>query len=242
MRPMWCAVALAGLMGGAAWGVLAADEPKDKPSPAAPPAREPGFAEEVRADIFSGFKGDDEALARGIASCEEALGKDPKDAEAMVWRGSARVFKAGRAFASKKPAEGVALWQSGLKDLDGAVALAPDKVGVRIPRAATLLPAGRNSPPAMGRPLLAKALEDFQFIYDKQKDHLDKLPTHSRGELRMGLADIYRLMGEPEKSREQLEAIGRELPNTRYAEQARTWLAAKPDAKLVHNCLGCHTP
>ena len=236
MRKLVGALALTGLVVGAGWGVVAADDPKPAPE------RARGFAEEVREDIFAGFKGDDEALQQGIAACEEALAKDPKNAEAMVWRGAARVYSAGRKFATGKPAEAFPLWGSGLKDLDEAVAIAPDKVGVRIPRAATLLPAARNSPPGMAKPLLTKALADFQFIYDKQKDHLDKLPTHSRGELRMGLADIYRLMGQPDKSKEQLEAIARELPDTRYAARAREWLAAKPEAKLVHNCLGCHTP
>jgi hypothetical protein len=30
------------------------------------------------------------------------------------------------------------------------------------------------------------------------------------------------------------------LPNTKYAERAKEWLAAKPDAKLAHVCIGCH--
>lgn len=67
------------------------------------------------------------------------------------------------------------------------------------------------------------------------------LGTHPRGELRMGLADTYRLLGKLDSSKEQLEAITKELPDTEYATRAKEWLAAEPTKKLAHNCLGCHT-
>ncbi len=194
----------------------------------------------VREDLFAGFKGDDEALARGLKNCEDALVKNPKNAEALVWRGAARVFSAGQKFGAGKPAEGLPLWTSGLKDMDDAVALEPKNVGVRIPRAAVLLPAARNTPPAIGKPLLENALEDFQTIAKLQSKEVDKLGTHQRGELYMGLADVYRLLGENTKSKEQLETVVKDLPDTKYATRAKEWLAAKPDAKLRHDCIGCH--
>jgi len=57
----------------------------------------------------------------------------------------------------------------------------------------------------------------------------------------MGLADTYRLLGKLDQSREQLEAIAKELPNTEYATTAKDWMAAAPTAKLAHNCIGCHS-
>jgi hypothetical protein len=206
----------------------------------APAPRPERFDNVVRADIFAGFTGDDEAMARGLKACEDALAKNPKHAEAMVWRGAVRVFQSGKAFQANKRADGIALWTTGMKDLDDAVALAPNTVGVRIPRAAVLLPAARAAPPAMGKPLLPKALDDFQTIEKLQRDHMDKLGTHPRGELRMGLADVHRLMGDLDKSNEQLRAVAKELPDTKYAARAKEWLAAKPDAKLTHTCIGCH--
>lgn len=143
-------------------------------------------------------------------------------------------------FEDQKVAQGLVLWSTGLKDMDEAVALEPKNPGVRIPRAAVLMPAARNAPPAMGKPLLSKALDDFQMIYGQQKDDLDKLSTHAHGELRMGMADVYRMMGELEKSREQLEAVQKEMPGSAYAGRAKEWLAARPEAKLVHECIGCH--
>ena len=195
----------------------------------------------VREDIFAGFDGDEEALGRGEAACEKALKVNPKNAEAMVWLGAVKVFKAGGLFGKNKPVEAFPLWTAGIKSMDDAVKLEPDNIGVRIPRASVLLPAARNTPPAMSTPLLKTVLADFEYIYKKQVDHLDSLGTHPRGELRMGLADTYRLLGKLDSSNEQLEAIAKELPDTEYATRAKEWLAAEPTKKLAHNCLGCHT-
>ena len=195
----------------------------------------------VREDIFAGFQGDENALQRGETTCEEALKTNPKNAEALVWRGAIRVYKAGMLFGKDKPLEAFPLWMSGQKDMDEAVKLEPDNVGVRIPRASVLLPSARNAPPAMAGPLLKTVLGDFEYIYKKQEKHLDDLDSHSRGELRMGLADTYRLLGKLDQSREQLEAIAKELPNTEYATTAKDWMAAAPTAKLAHNCIGCHS-
>jgi len=195
----------------------------------------------VREDIFAGFAGDEEALKRGEAACEKALKEDSKNAEALVWRGAVHVFQAGGLFGQNKPLQAFPLWTSGLKDMDNAVKLEPDNLGVRIPRAAVLLPAARNTPAAMRDPLLKSVLEDFEYIYKKQADHLDQLGTHPRGELRMGLADTYRIMGKLDKSKEQLEAVAKELPDSEYEVKAKEWLAAAPTAKLSHRCIGCHS-
>ena len=213
-----------------------ADDPKRSP-----PKEPRRFDLVVREDIFAGFGGDVAALDRGESECEKALKEDSKNAEAMVWLGAVQVFKAGGLFGKNKPAEAFPLWTKGLKNMDDAVKLEPDNVGVRIPRASVLLPSARNAPAVMGAPLLKTVLKDFEYIYKKQSDHLDELGTHPRGELRMGLADTYRLLGKLDESKEQLEAIAKELPDTEYAIEAKEWLAAAPTVKLSHNCKGCHT-
>jgi hypothetical protein len=229
MRASVCIAVAAGVW--AFQSSRAADEPKPDPT---------RFDHVVREDIFAGFGGNAERLAKGLKACDDALAKNPKHAEAMVWRGAVRVFQSGQEFRAGKRAEGFKLWTAGLKDMDDAVALAPTNAGVRIPRAAALLPAARAAPPAMGKPLLPKVLDDFQTIEKLQRDYLAELGDHPRGELRMGLADVHRLMGNIDKSNEQLRLVEKELPHTKYADRAKEWLAAKPDAKLAHNCIGCH--
>lgn len=222
----------------------APDEPRPPVAdhlPKADPAK-PGerFDKLVRADLFAGFGGDEGALARGLARCEATLAADPKHAEALVWRGAVRVFQSSKLFAKGRMIAGMGLWNDGIKDMDDAVALRPDYPGVRIPRAAVLMPASRNAPAAMAKPLYQRILEDYTTMARLQGGQLDKLGEHPLGELRMGLADIYRVTGDLAKSREQLDLIKKQLPDTDYAERADQWLAAKPDAKLVHRCIGCH--
>src|SRR5262245_45779758 len=97
------------------------------------------FDLKVRNDFFAGLAGNQEALDRGMKACEEALAADPKNAEAMVWHGSGLYFQAGRAFQSGDQQKGMDLWTRGLKEMKTAEELAPDSIGVLIPRGAVLL-------------------------------------------------------------------------------------------------------
>ena len=207
-------------------------DPKQKDSPY--------FAHSVREDIFAGFSGNDKALNRGITKCDEALKLNPKHAEAMVWKGAAGVYLAGKSILANQTSEGMALLNKSLKEMDEAVKLEPRNLGVRVPRGAILLSAGRNAPSILGKPLIEKALVDFQTIYEQQKDNLTSLGTHPQGELRMGLADMYRALGQFDQSNTQLQGIVKDMPNTRYAAEAKDWLAAKKEARLEHRCIGCH--
>lgn len=199
------------------------------------------FDLKVREDIFAGFTGDAERLENGVKLCDETLAKNPKHAEALVWRGAAWMFQSGAKFQAGKIGEGQTLWTTGQKDMDDAVKLEPENVGVRIPRASVMIPASRQVPPAMGKPLLKIAAEDLETIYRLQEKDFATLGKHPQGELRMGLAEVYRRLGDSEKSVAQLEAILKELPKTKYADRATEWLAEKPTENLAHNCIGCHT-
>jgi len=199
------------------------------------------FDHQVREDLFAGFNGDQEALERGMAKCEETLKAKPDHAEAMVWLGGARVFQAGEAFNRGDRIVGMQKWVKGLAEMDKAVELEPNNIGVLIPRAAILLPAGRSAPEIIGKPVLQRVLKDFERAYTRQKDVLDQLGEHPLGELRMGMADVYRLLDQPVKSREHLLAVQKELPDTEYSKRATMWLEAPPEKKLAHNCIGCHS-
>ncbi|MEM7477068.1 MAG: hypothetical protein AAF483_18955 [Planctomycetota bacterium] len=216
-------------------------EPKVENKDEKATAYEQRFDNQVREDLFAGFSGDEESLKKGMQKCEDVLKENPKHAEAMVWRGAARVFLSGEAFQKGDVVNGMKLWNTGLADMDKAKKLEPDNIGVLIPRAAVLLPAGRNAPAIMGKPVIKRVREDFEQAYERQKNLLDELGEHPRGELRMGLADVYRLIGESKKSREQLEALVKEMPKSDYAAEAKEWLKAPPEKKLAHSCIGCHT-
>jgi hypothetical protein len=199
------------------------------------------FDEKVREDFFAGFEGDSDSLERAMKACETVLASEPKHAEAMVWLGSGQIFLSGQNFSKGKVADGMKFWQTGLGNMDKAVELEPDNIGVLIPRAAVLIPASRNLPEIVKKPVLEGVLKNFEHVYDMQKNSLDKIGEHPLGELRMGLAEVYRALGRGDDSKTQLEAVLKELPKTDYATEATKWLAAKPTDKLAHNCIGCHS-
>ncbi len=209
-------------------------------------ALRPSLAQErfdlkVRNDFFAGFAGDKAALDRGMKICEDALAADPKNAEAMVWHGSGLLFESRGMFAAGDNQHAIPLWTRGLEEMDKAVELAPDNVGVRIPRGAVLLTASHYlSDAQMAKPLIEKGVEDYQHTYDLQKDYFATLGTHPRGELLFGLAEGYSRLGNEDKATEYFNEIVTTLPGTEYAKRADAWRQAKSLPVEQTGCVGCH--
>ncbi|HLK19133.1 MAG TPA: hypothetical protein VKT81_09255 [Bryobacteraceae bacterium] len=199
------------------------------------------FDLKVRNYFFAGFSGDTAALEKGMKICEEMLAADSKNAEALVWQGSGVLYQAVQAFQSGDQQKGGELWQRGMKEMDTAVELAPDDLGVRIPRGSVLLTTSRYLPtPEMARPLVEKGLADFEKTYDLQAPRLAELGTHPRGELMIGLADAYSRTGHQEKAEVWFQRIQKEMAGTPYAKSASIWLETKKLAPAQAGCLGCH--
>jgi tetratricopeptide (TPR) repeat protein len=199
------------------------------------------FDKVVRTDFFAGFSGDQARLARAMALCESILAEDPKHAEAMVWHGAGLLFQAGRSFQAGDTARGMQLFQTGLGELNGAVALAPDNVAVLIPRGAVLLQATRTMDPAIGRPLLEQAVADYEKVLTIQSDHFDRLGDHPRGELLFGLAEGSARLGRLDKARVYFERLVLSVPGSGQTERARQWLNTGSLPKLAGaGCIGCH--
>jgi len=159
------------------------------------------FDMRVRNDFFAGFAGNQEALDRAMKICEEELARNPGNAAALVWHGSGVFFESRNHFRSGDRAKGMEFWERGLGEMDKAVTMAPDTLGVRIPRGAVLLTASRALPSAeMAHPLIEKGVGDFERALDIQKPYFDTLGTHPRGELLIGLADGYARLGKDEQA------------------------------------------
>ena len=199
------------------------------------------FDLKVRTDFFAGFAGNEQALDRAMKICEEELAKNPNHPEALVWHGSGLFFQSGKFFQAGDPARGGEFWQRGLAEMDNAVKIAPDSLGVRIPRGAVLLTASRTLPnAAMARPLIETGLGDFERSLEIQKPYFDTLGAHPRGELLIGLADGYARLGKDEQAKAYFERIRAALPGTPYAASADKWLATKSLTPREGGCLGCH--
>ena len=200
------------------------------------------FDLKVRNYFFAGFAGNEASFAKGMKMCEDALAENPKLAEALVWHGSGLFTQSRQAFQKGDFQVGLDLWQRGLKEMDDAVALEPDNLGVRIPRGAVLLTATHYIPDAeRTRPLIEKGVTDYEKAYEIQSPALSQLGTHPRGELLIGLADGYSRLGNREKAQQWFERIQREMKGTPYEKSANTWLETKSLAPAQAGCLGCHT-
>jgi tetratricopeptide (TPR) repeat protein len=200
------------------------------------------FDFKVREDMFAGMDGDTAAFERAMKLIADTLAADPNHAEALVWRGDGRLFLAGQAFQRGAIAEGQALTAQGTADMDRAVALAPNDIAVRVPRAAALLPFARGMR-SFNRPeadrMTRTAIGDFEFVVTASTPGWSKLTEHGRGELLGALADGWLQLGDVDKARPYLDRMTTELPDTAYAKNAAL-RRADPAARVSLTCLGCH--
>lgn len=220
------------------------------PSPrsAAPPAvatapaataTDERFDEVVRTDFFDGLRGDAAALDRAMKVCEDTLAKNPKHAEAMVWHGAGIIARARAAFGAGDRQRGIELYDKGLAEMDAAVALEPDNVGVRIPRGAVVLAMAPFVPEPEKTKLLERGIADYETTYALQKSYFGTLSLHAREQLLYGLTDGYANLGKRDKAQAYFEqmkvdAAGSELLS-RAASRARGELVAGPTP-----CEQCH--
>jgi tetratricopeptide (TPR) repeat protein len=198
------------------------------------------FDYQVRDDMFRAFGGNEAALKNALAMIEEKLSEDPDHAEALVWRGAAQYWQAGRAFGAGDIAGARALAATGLADMDRAIALQPRTIGVLVPRAAVLLTAARNQrDPERARDLAAGAAADFETAFAIRRPAFQQLGQHNRGEYLSGLAESWALAGDADKAESYLRRILAELPNSPYAERAAAKLGDWNDRRPL-NCQSCH--
>jgi tetratricopeptide (TPR) repeat protein len=195
----------------------------------------------VRTDFFAGFAGDEARLRKGMEACEQILATNPRHAEALVWHGSGLLFQAGGAFATGNPQRGGELFGRGLEEMNRAVALEPDNVGVLIPQAAVLLVATRNMPADAARPLIEQAVGNYEKVLAIQAPYFSTLGDHPKGELLFGLAEGYARLGKPELTRRYFEQLIKDAPQSGQAPRARTWLDTGnlPTSEGL-GCVGCH--
>jgi len=203
------------------------------------PAKSNRFDHTVRDDFFAGFTGDKEAFARAMKRTEETLAVEPNHPEALVWHGAGVFSQSGEAFRAKDYEKGQALWSTGLAEMDRAVELAPNHIGVRIPRGAPLLMVSRLVPEDRRKELLDRAKADYLHAYKLQESSFDALPLHSKGELLMGIADAMDRSEGFDKAKPWLErAAG--LGDKVYAVNAKKWLDTGSLEPMTRTCRGCH--
>ena len=200
------------------------------------------FDLQVRNDFFAGFSGDQEAFARAMKASEEAIAANPQAAaEALAWHGSGLSLMAGNKFQQGDFKAGAELWEKGQAEMEQAGKLEPDNVGVLIPRAATWFAASRAMPKERQKPLIEKAVADYEHVYELQKDRFDALPIHNRSELLFGLADGYARLENADKARSTFEKLAALGPKSGHLQQANGYLESGKYTVTGAGCAGCHT-
>ena len=196
----------------------------------------------VRSDMFAGMAGDREALDRAMKLCEQVLAANQKDAAALVWHGSGLVFQAGQLFRAGDYVNGKQTIIRGFREMDDAVALAPESLETLIPRGASLLGYSKHSnDPARARPRLEQGLADDEKVLAIQKPSWNSVSVHARGELLSGLVEGWVRAGDAAKARTYAQRIADEMHGSRYASRAQEFLAVpNPPAQIDWPCLGCH--
>jgi hypothetical protein len=207
----------------------------------AAPRRVERFDMKVREDMFAGFDGDEEAFKRALDLIDRTLAANPNHAEALTWRGSGRLFRAGQAFRRGNVAEGLKLQTEGLADLDRGVAL-DDSIATRAARGPVLMNYATFMRPhdrAFADRLTETAIADFEFIVARNQPRWDALDSHDRGELLGALATGWLQLDKMPKAEPYLARMIAELPNTPYAKAAAD-RRGNPASKASLTCLGCH--
>jgi tetratricopeptide (TPR) repeat protein len=182
------------------------------------------FDYQVRDAMFRAFGGNEAAFQSAMSIIDEKLGENPDHAEALVWRGAARYWQAGKAFAAGDRTNGQSLATTGMADMDRALALEPNTIGVLVPRAAVLLVAARNQPDTeRTRNLATRAAANFETAFTIREPALKGLGQHNRGEYLSGLAESFALAGDRAKAETYLRRVLAELPNSPYSS---SWWSA----------------
>lgn len=198
------------------------------------------FDHKVRELLFGGFSGNSEALAKGMAICEQTLQQNPKHAEAMVWHGAGLFFQAGQFFQQGEPQKGMDYSMRGLGEMDKAVELEPENLGVRIPRAAVLMSAATQMKGPQAKMFAERAVADYERTMAMQSAYFAQLGTHPRGELLQGLANGYRVLGDMEKAKAMFARVEAEMPGTPYAKRAAKFRETGSLEARETTCIGCH--
>src|SRR5262245_46953965 len=86
------------------------------------------FDYSVREEMFRAFGGNEAALKSAMATIEAKLQEQPDHAEALVWRGAARSWMAGRVLEAGDQAGARDLSAAGMADMNRAFALEPSNI------------------------------------------------------------------------------------------------------------------
>jgi hypothetical protein len=200
----------------------------------------------LREDIFAGFMANDaERLARGEKNLETLLVERPKSKPSLVaWKGTIALTRAVRANEAGRKADFEREHQKAI-DLFAAAAKdgGPGDFGVVIVTAGSYTALADRLPEPQRAAGWQVAYQGYRIALEGQKDQVDGMPLHLKGELLAGLAMTAQRTGRADEAGLYLTKVVEGMPGTVYATTAKRWIE-QPGlrAKSSVACQTCHEP
>ena len=200
------------------------------------------FDYEVREEMFRAFGGNEAALQSAMATIEAKLKGQPDHAEALVWRGAARNWMAGRALEAGDSAGARAMTAEGMADMDRALALEPSNIGVLVPRAAVLLAVARNQrDAARTRGAGGSAIgRQFRSALALRRERVPQSPPAQPRRISLRPAESWALAGNQGNRRTLSPAHPRRASRIRCTRNGRRQSSRTGTTGGRSNCQSCH--
>jgi hypothetical protein len=199
----------------------------------------------LREDIFAGFMANDaERLARGEKNLETLLVERPQTKPSLVaWKGTVALTRAALAHEGGRKADFEREYRTALDLFASAAKDGPSDFGVVIVTAGSYTALADRLPEPQRAAGWQVAYQGYRTALERQKDQVDGMPLHLKGELLAGLALTAQRTGRADEAGSYLTKIVEGMPGTVYATSAKRWIE-QPGmrAKSSIACQTCHEP
>lgn len=186
-----------------------------------------GFDRLVHGDYVKAAMGDDRARERLRRACDGAIADDARHAEAIAWRGAARMFDAAAASDGGDFMAAMNHVNAALNDLKAARELEPENPGVRLIAAQTLLSLAANHPiEAMAKNYAKQGIEDATIGFRALHDRWDHQPAETKGRLMTEVARAYEKLGQTRRARDWYNRVIGAVPGSEWAGKAQARIDA----------------
>jgi hypothetical protein len=197
----------------------------------------------LREDIFAGWMANDmERLARGEKNLEILLMERPQSkAPLLAWKGSIAVTRAAIAHEAGRKADFERDYRKAVDLFDEAAKAGPTDFGVLAVTGGTYSQFADRLPEPQRAAAWQLAYKCYRAMHEQQKEQVDRLPLHLKGELLAGLALTAERTGRADEAAPYLTRIVETMPGTLYATSAKRWID-RPEtrAKSGLACQTCH--
>ncbi|MBL8235051.1 MAG: hypothetical protein JNL98_41500 [Bryobacterales bacterium] len=196
----------------------------------------------VREEIFAGFMtGDMPRFESGMAKLRDILAVEPNNPAALAWQGGGQVLRAVRAREAGDMQKYRDLYQEAQLQFTKALELAPNNISVLVVSGGTSIMFGDRLAEPDRQQAFELGYRNYFAASELQKQVMDKLPPHFRGELWSGLALAADRLDKRADREKYIALMKEQLQGTPYPSRAERW-ANQTRIEGSYMCLSCHEP